>query len=299
MYKYEIKIKSEPENDEINETSLKSDVNNIKKEKEVEFVLILPPRQVKVEIEEEKSETKRNEKKFDCQQCPKSFGTRPHMIRHEQTHKPKVECQICSKKISKRQLKDHLKTHEDSKEFNCDNCPAGYVKKRELNRHMLKHLKFHVLSHSNNLRPFQCDLCPKNYTRKHDIQIHLTAIHSNLRFNCDQCEFKAKWKNNLYQHKICHSREKRFSCSICKKQFRSKQNIRVHQLVHTTTKDFECKICGKMFKSRESLKHHERDVHGKNLRCFCFKLQFNFFFHFSCRKEVHLQQMSENFQNKT
>jgi hypothetical protein len=66
--------------------------NNIKKEPEVQFVLILPPRQVKVEIFEGKNEEKyktQNEKNFQCQQCPKSFSRRRNLYEHEQTHDSK------------------------------------------------------------------------------------------------------------------------------------------------------------------------------------------------------------------
>jgi hypothetical protein len=70
-------IKIEPESDD-NDQLENDDVfkDNIKKEKEVQFVLILPPRQVKIEVEEDdkvQEETQSNGKKFQCQQCPKSF----------------------------------------------------------------------------------------------------------------------------------------------------------------------------------------------------------------------------------
>jgi hypothetical protein len=58
------------------------------------------------------NEVKQDEKKFQCQQCPKSFEKRKILIRHEQTHDPKVNCQTCHKKVSERYFKSHMKGHE-------------------------------------------------------------------------------------------------------------------------------------------------------------------------------------------
>jgi KRAB domain-containing zinc finger protein len=261
--------------------------NNIKKEPEVEFVLILPPRQLKVEKddEENQNQTQSSEKKFQCQQCPKSFDNQIALIKHKQTHESKVKCKICSKEIKTRYLKEHLKRHENIKEFNCDHCKAGFVTKQSLVVHMWIHrsekkfnctqcnrefngssnYKAHLLTHTNNPRPFQCDLCPKKYTSKHEIKQHLMATHSDKNFKCNECDFTTKTKKCLNTHKKrIHSNLKPFSCQICDKKFKAKFEVqRHHQAVHKTDKDFDCKTCGKMFGTRQILRHHERNVHGK------------------------------------
>jgi KRAB domain-containing zinc finger protein len=299
-------IKIEPNcNDKKQTDNVDIIVNNIKKEREVEFVLILPPREVKIEsIEDvqnevqEQNETQKHKKKFQCTQCPKSFETQKSLYKHKRAHEPKVKCQICNKKLRKGYLKDHLKTHEAIK-FNCDHCSAGFVTKGHLVRHMWTHrsdkrfnctqcnrefnksfeLKAHLLSHSNNPRPLQCDLCPKNYATKRQIKEHLIAIHSEQRFQCDKCDFTAKWKRSLSNHKKRHSKSKPFSCQFCEKKFKSKQQLQNHQTVHTTAKDFECKTCGKMFGSQKILQAHEKNVHGKDF-VFVFASNLILFFSF-------------------
>jgi KRAB domain-containing zinc finger protein len=283
------KIKIEPLTDDFNQSESDNYIeNNIKKEKEVQFVLILPPRQVKVEEIEKEEVHENNKNKFQCQQCPKSFTNRHILYRHEESHKPKIKCQICNKKISNRNLKDHLKRHENIKKFNCDHCRVGFVIKGELICHMWKHrsekrfnckqcnrgfngnqkFKVHLQSHTNNPRPFQCDLCPKSYPRKGQIMVHL-AIHSKLVLKCDECDYSTKRKDALNVHKKrMHSNAKPFSCEICEKKFKAKAHVQVHQSVHTTTKNFECKICGKMFGTQSNLKQHEKGVHGKNFQIF-------------------------------
>jgi uncharacterized Zn-finger protein len=167
----------------------------------------------------------RNKKNFQCQQCPKSFDKRMNLYSHEQSHKPKVNCQICNKKFSKQSIKVHLKKHATDKKFNCDYCSVGFVLKGQLVQHMWKHrsdkqfncthcnrgfnnnydFKVHLRSHSNNPWPFQCDLCPLSFPRKKVFQQHLMAMHSEQSFNCDECNYTTKWKPNLTRHKKTHS----------------------------------------------------------------------------------------------
>jgi KRAB domain-containing zinc finger protein len=284
----DLKIKIEPVCDNSNQIeSVDCIVNNIKKEPEVEFVLILPPRQVKIEkVEEDENQTPSKEKKFQCKQCPKSFEKQKMLNDHSRVHKPQLTCQICFKKICKINFKAHLIRHENIRKFYCDLCSAGFVMKADLVQHMWTHrsekkfnctncnrgfnssnnFRLHLQSHSNNPRPFQCDLCPKNYAGKQELTTHLTAIHSESSLKCNECEFTTKLKNSLRIHKkTVHSSAKPFSCRICKKKFKTKQHVRQHQSVHKTTKDFECKTCGKSFRTQKNLRQHEGRVHGKNL----------------------------------
>jgi uncharacterized Zn-finger protein len=135
-----IKIKVEPNCEDKKYVESENCIkDNIKQEPEVEFVLILPPRQVKIEIEEE-NKTQTNENLYRCRQCPKSFKIQKNLKSHERSHAAKVNCQICNKKLRRDCLKIHLKLHEDVKEFNCDHCSAGFV--TMLSFHFINHLNF-------------------------------------------------------------------------------------------------------------------------------------------------------------
>jgi KRAB domain-containing zinc finger protein len=282
------KIKIEPVCDDFDRVeSVECIENKIKQEPEVQFVLILPPRQVKIEIIEEEvlkeSKAQSEKKKFQCQNCPRSFENLRSLFSHERSHQQKVKCGICNNDFRKYYLKDHLKRHQSIRKFNCDHCSSSYVTKAGLVCHMWKHrsdkqfkctqcnrgynqigaFKIHLLSHTNNPRPFQCDLCPKNYATKLEVKVHLMAIHTELSFKCDQCDYMTKWKTNLNQHKKRHLSLKPFSCQTCEKKFKTKFEVQQHQSVHKETNDFECKTCGKMFGTRNNLRIHERSVHGE------------------------------------
>jgi KRAB domain-containing zinc finger protein len=284
------KIKVEPFRDDYNEVeSVDYIANNIKEEPEVEFVLILPPRQMKVEkveILNDHKQKETNEKNKQCQKFPKLF-----VNQHEQTHKPKAKCNFCLKLFAQGSLKTHLKMHENAKEFNCDHCAAGFVTKYHLCQHLLIHqtdkpfncskcnlsfnykqnFKVHLLAHSKNPRPFQCDLCPKNYAVKQELGNHLIAIHSEQTLKCDECKFTTKRKANVLRHKKkMHSNNvKLLSCPICEKMFKTKQEVQKHQVVHKAEKDIECNTCGKMFGSQRNLQRHIKNIHGESF----FKVQ--------------------------
>jgi KRAB domain-containing zinc finger protein len=284
------KIKVEPSCDDYDQIeTIANVVSNIKEEPAVEFVLILPPRQVKIEPTTENDQTQtKNVKKFQCQQCPKSFEKQKSLYHHEKTHKPKVKCHFCSKIISKLSLKAHLKIHENIRKFHCDHCAAGFVIKGHLVQHMWNHrsekkfnctqcnrtfnksgnFKTHIRSHSKNPRPFQCNLCPNNYARPDHLKYHSKTVHTNQSFKCDDCDFTTRTKENLARHKKVHSNLKPFSCQICEKKFKTNGEVQRHQAVHRKMKDFKCKTCGKMFGTQRNLREHERGVHGKKFKRF-------------------------------
>lgn len=283
MTQNQIKIKVEASSDAEEPKEVDdSIVNNIKQEPAIEFELILPQTDVKLEESSEGEEDK--VKKFQCHQCPKSFDKKQNLWNHNKVHKPKVKCKICGKEITNGSFKEHQKRHEGIKSFACDCCSSAFVMKLDLIRHKLTHrgdkkfkclhcnrgfnnkaqLKNHLLTHSEDPRPFKCDLCPKNFSVKHSILMHMLGIHlSKTIFKCSECEFTTKWKRNLQAHKIRHSKTKKFPCPNCKKKFKSKFELQQHQVRHKTVKDVQCENCEKMFKSRHAMKRHVKYMHEK------------------------------------
>jgi KRAB domain-containing zinc finger protein len=263
-------------------------INNIKKEREVEFLLILPPALLKIEKEENEVQ-EQNIEKFQCEKCPKSFETPKKLHFHRKVHEPKVKCQICGKEVKKHCLRNHLKRHKTIKDYNCDHCASAFVIKSHLIRHMWAHrsdkqfscshchlsfnvdktFEFHLLSHTKNPRPFQCDLCDKNFTGKKNLARHLMSVHSNSNehvFKCDKCNFTSKRKDSLKAHdELVHVKARPFPCPICKKTFKRASNVQRHQSVHKSVRDFKCTDCGTLFKTERHLKQHVRSIHSKSL----------------------------------
>lgn len=79
--------------------------------------------------------------KIDCphEGCRKSFSRRHNLLKHLRTHEMGIDqkgsiCHICGKFI-KGVYSLHLKIHESSKQYRCDECGRCFRQKVALNNH--------------------------------------------------------------------------------------------------------------------------------------------------------------------
>jgi hypothetical protein len=134
-----IKIKIEPTNNEIIHNKNIEWIVNIKQEPEVSFELILPPVEVKSDGTTEFGKLEQNSNKLQCKQCLKEFREKKNLRKHEiQVHVAKVKCPVCSMDVHKRNMKKHLKIHEDSRGFTCYHCNVKFSLKAHLYLHNKK-----------------------------------------------------------------------------------------------------------------------------------------------------------------
>lgn len=82
-----------------------------------------------------------DEAKIDCphEGCKKSFSRKHNLIKHLRHHEMGMDklgsiCHICGKTI-KGVYSLHLKIHENSKQFRCDECGKEFRQKVALNNH--------------------------------------------------------------------------------------------------------------------------------------------------------------------
>lgn len=80
-------------------------------------------------------------------------------------------CDTCGKTFKRpadgrKHEKCHLQEHE--RRFQCDECPRGFVDRKDLERHKTKH---------SEERAFQCNLCPKSLKRKDALLRHKQIMH--------------------------------------------------------------------------------------------------------------------------
>jgi uncharacterized Zn-finger protein len=88
------------------------------------------------DVDEEDSATK-----IDCplEGCQRSFSRKHNLLRHIKNHEPSLDphgsvCHICGKFI-KGVYSLHLKIHESTKQFHCDECGRSFRQKVALNNH--------------------------------------------------------------------------------------------------------------------------------------------------------------------
>lgn len=188
----------------------------------------------------------RNTVPLECDYCKKVFRTKHyikmHMLRRhkelismnhifadyneylEFCKKFRCDCGLAFRFES--QLKVHMLTHSNVKEFKCKECDKLF--KTEL------YLKYHMSSVHVDVRPFQCSVCSASFKRKHDWSRHVAAHSDNKPWNCEQCAASFSCKRYLDRHaQRVHSDIKPWNCEQCAASFSCKRYLDKHvQRVH-------------------------------------------------------------------
>lgn len=92
-----------------------------------------------------------SEVKIDCphETCKKTFARNHNLIKHLKSHelgldRPGSICHICGKTI-RGVYSLHLKIHENTKQFSCDDCGRSFRQKVALNNHRKFHQELQVM----------------------------------------------------------------------------------------------------------------------------------------------------------
>ena len=149
--------------------------------------------------------TKKRPKIFPCPRCGKKFAQFTSSTKHCLTVVPKdVSCSICFKKMDKRNLKRHLKVHENEKatpSILCELCNIKFSSKQKL--------QFHLVSKHNIPKPvceeenlFKCTDCNFSHSKASVVKRHVTMNHTeNIKIDCNSCEWSCVSKGAMYKHK--------------------------------------------------------------------------------------------------
>lgn len=114
--------------------------------------------------------------KHQCEQCPKTFGTKQKMHRHMWIHRKKAfSCEVCATSFGmQNELDEHrLSQHSEASPYVCSECGKNFTSRQGLWEH----------NRSHNAQPnalFNCDRCTKTFASRQGLVIH-TRIHSGER----------------------------------------------------------------------------------------------------------------------
>ena len=146
----------------------------------------------------------KQEKAFECNECPISF-------------------------LRNAELTSHLRVHTGEKPFKCESCDKCFS-------HSF-YLKTHQRIHFDREKAFKCKQCPSSFVSKPNLMNHV-RIHSGEKpFKCEDCNKCFSRSSYLNNHKIIHSNEqKAFVCIVCSVHFKSKSALVKH---HTRNHDGE------------------------------------------------------------
>lgn len=234
------------------------------------------------------------EKMHKCLDCNSSFNTMIGLKRHyvmEHNVMPAKEkrfkCEQCHKTyLTNHLLVIHLKSHDNLKEYKCEECPFETNSPYDLSNHVKR---IH-----NPVRAYDCAKCSKFFKRRCDLRNHYESVHSELKtyvkcpvcetivlekglpshminrhstkgmarpYVCNICGKAERYEKNLQRHyDSVHDPKDRgviYSCTECEEVFYRRRELTAHSFVHYKGIVHSCETCGNNYKSKKELTNHE------------------------------------------
>lgn len=234
-------------------------------------------------------------RKFHCKDCAVGFKSLDSLNRHMHKYHQAARnypCTICSRKyITRGDLKEHMKFHDDDSKYPCGTCNAKFKTITNLRTHVnalhtdpkdYKYLcvmcgnKYSTsgalsdhIQHRHNTRSVSCTLCNKKFYAQKELKRHMVK-HSDNFFECNVCDAKYKRKSVLNQHltkqhgigNYKFDVEKKFGCNICELKFVTQNKLKRHVRTHTGSRPYKCRLCDTSFICTSYIKGHLRTKHA-------------------------------------
>ncbi|KAG7213195.1 hypothetical protein KM043_002509 [Ampulex compressa] len=218
---------------------------------------------------------------FKCEQCPRSYFSRPVLEAHRKTHISDffVECSTCHIRYKREQsLKHHYaRAHSDLEpKFVCDHCDKRYRLKMDLVVHIKRaHManaeicrfcgkavmdrSHHEWRHKQQARKnsfeHACNLCYKRFHSRVKLDNHLLLHKEGYR--CEECDEVFRVRGQLGRHRSMKHKPATV-CTICGKTFTSVSTFYQHVLTHAGIRPYKCDVCDEDFTQRSSLMRHRK-----------------------------------------
>lgn len=153
-------------------------------------------------VSEVQSPTVTYERNHICSICFEAFETSYDLKVHMNSyHKKelKYRCNICgTHKISQLKLDEHISTTHRNQSVACHICQKVLKSK--------SHLRQHILSVHNGIKPFACEYCSATFATKNTLKVH-TRIHTGEKpFKCNVCERRFTQLTPMKKHLITHEK---------------------------------------------------------------------------------------------
>ena len=221
--------------------------------------------------------------KRECSVCGKMVPFYS-LSKHMYTHKAyTIQCPHCDKMFKNSStLKQHLRIHEDQRQYRCDTCGVGFNRRDGLRLHMRVHQK----SDSRSLKECSCQICSEKFPNHSMLVIHRNRVHKDGRqYTCHICNRSMLSTRSLEWHmshihnevitggsadpaedetSAVSSEKKRVSCQHCDKTFKTEMILRTHiKNTHMEKDPTKCLDCDLTFTSDVRLRHHMMVAHNR------------------------------------
>lgn len=200
------------------------------------------------------------------------------LSKHMHTHKAySIQCPHCDKMFKNSStLKQHVRIHEDQRQYRCDTCGVGFNRRDGLRLHM----KVHEKTGSRGLKECSCQVCGEKFPNHSTLVIHRNRVHKDGRqYTCHICNRSMISTRSLEWH-MSHihnesmpgvtrdesgpPEKKRVSCYHCSKTFKTEMILRTHiKNTHMEKDPMKCTDCDQTFTSEVRLRHHMMVAHNR------------------------------------
>ncbi|KNC32011.1 Transcription factor grauzone [Lucilia cuprina] len=204
------------------------------------------------------------ERKFNCDECGKSYFKLHVFERHKLSHVPESErhynCSQCDKKFASDYLRRQHEdlTHEKKYDKICDICGKSFRHRFSFARHMEEH---------DGTTPtlVSCEICGAKLTNKYGLRRHMKMRHLEENMQEQICPYCSRVSPNLNAHrmhiKYNHTMQRKHACHLCEKAFRRPLELKEHLSTHTGEALYTCPHCPRTFISNANMHKHRKIAH--------------------------------------
>uniref|UniRef100_A0A8D8HL91 Gastrula zinc finger protein XlCGF57.1 n=2 Tax=Culex pipiens TaxID=7175 RepID=A0A8D8HL91_CULPI len=204
------------------------------------------------------------ERPFVCDICYSNYQNDQCLQKHKTRFTSKVkkyQCTQCGKQFFyPGKLSDHEKTHLGEKVFQCPECPASYISRESLR----KHIQRHTMPEDK----YKCPECGRCYRSSKNLKEHLNLHTGERPFVCTFTDCTAAFARDtsLAKHILTHTGRKDFQCGLCGKRFGGNSSLRAHvSFTHNKERPFGCFFCERRYPRKDYRRRHMESAHAAEL----------------------------------
>ncbi|XP_018334663.2 putative uncharacterized zinc finger protein 814, partial [Agrilus planipennis] len=197
-----------------------------------------------------------------CNICNKGFISETAYKHHKDIFHDDLlhVCEVCGARLrSVSSLNEHILTHEPNYHQNrrlvCHVCGKTFLTDRNLRGHLKSH---------NQPKKYVCTICGKALSGKKVFEDHMKMHGGDKNQVCPICGKGFTCANYLTVHLRSHTGEKPYQCKECKKSFTQRSSLTVHMRSHTGQRPYRCR-CGKTFVTKSHLMNHYKSCTNCNI----------------------------------
>ncbi|CAB3372854.1 Hypothetical predicted protein [Cloeon dipterum] len=231
--------------------------------------------------------TNPEEFEFPCEECGKTFPTgyslKAH-LRNKRAQTVRVQCEICSQEVLKKNWPTHFARHNQDERFKCLICNQTFASNAQLKQHSSVH----------SSSKFPCEFCGTTFNRKSNLTLH-RKIHTEPealahQVKCDICNYQSNDRYYMMHHHKVHFSttlyaytcpvltcnftsqnfdQLRLHCaqSHCREELSlyTKRKKRTQRVSKVLIAPYLCKLCSSVFNRPVEYSSHISQEHGVQL----------------------------------